>query len=54
MIIKNNKILLQLRDIKKILSFLVHEVFLGGAINSYESYLKVIKRYLFEKLNVKF
>ena len=52
-IIKNSKILLQLRDNKSNIIFPGTWGFFGGAININESHFEAIKRELFEELNIK-
>lgn len=52
-IIKNKKILLQLRDNKKNIIFPNSWGFFGGSINLNENHYKAIKRELFEELNIK-
>ena len=52
-IVKNKKILLQLRDNKKNIIFPSSWGFFGGEINANEDHNKAIKRELFEELNIK-
>jgi 8-oxo-dGTP pyrophosphatase MutT (NUDIX family) len=52
-IMKDSKILLQLRDSKKNIIFPGKWGFFGGALNVNESHFKAIKRELFEELNIK-
>ncbi len=53
LIIKNKKILLQLRDNKKNIIFPNTWGFFGGEVNVGESHYNAIKRELFEELNLK-
>ncbi len=52
-IVKNKKILLQLRDNKKNIIFPNRWGFFGGEVNNNESHYKAIKREMFEELNIK-
>lgn len=52
-IVKNKKILLQLRDNKKDIIFPNSWGFFGGGININEDHNKAIKRELYEELNIK-
>ncbi len=52
-IIKDSKILLQLRDNKKNIIFPGKWGFFGGGINVNESHFEAIKRELYEELNIK-
>ena len=51
-IVKNKKILLQLRDNKKNIIFPNRWGFFGGEVNNNESHYKAIKREMFEELNI--
>ncbi len=52
-VVKNKKILLQLRDNKKNIIFPNKWGFFGGEVNKNENHYNAIKRELFEELNIK-